>query len=131
MAAEKGHPWTTRLLEYYIDRSFYKEDGSLDTTPNTQIISDVSQSDFGYEPLNVTGDELVILDDDINIYPWFVFCPKSHLDGKIRLREETYAIHHFNGSWLTRKQKIRKEFVKILVRFIGLNNVVRIRNAIK
>ena len=52
------------------------------------------------------------------LFPKEYFCPKSYDDGKIYLTENTVAIHHFAGSWLTPKQKITER----VVRMIGYDN---------
>ena len=39
MAAEKGSVWAKELLDQYDARSFILEDGSLDLTTNTTVIT--------------------------------------------------------------------------------------------
>ena len=39
------------------------------------------------------------------LYPSEFFCPKNHLTGEIELTDNTVCIHHFNGSWITKKEK--------------------------
>ena len=56
--------------------------------------------------LNNTYQELA---DGLVIYPNDWFCPKDYVSQKILLTENTHAIHHFNGSWLTNgAKKIRQ-----------------------
>lgn len=45
---------------------------------------------------------------DIWIYPKAYFCPKSYEDGKIYINKNTYTVHHFAGSWVTKSGKIKK-----------------------
>ena len=36
---------------------------------------------------------------DIEIYPVDYFCPKNYNTGILKITENTYSIHHFDGSW--------------------------------
>lgn len=38
--------------------------------------------------------------DDITVYPWQVLSPKIKEDGSMHIGKYTYAIHHYDGSWL-------------------------------
>lgn len=132
MASEKKHPWIVELLDYYYDRPFVECDGSLNTTPNTKIITEISKHRFGFSQHNPNNNiNLVVLKDDINLYPWFVFCPKSHLDGKIRITDDSYAIHHFAGSWLSPKQRLTKKLIKAFVFLFGRNSYEYIKARLK
>ena len=96
--------------------------------PNTKVISEISSKHFGYDSQGSDCNTHIVLKDDVNIYPWYVFCPKRHLDGYIDLREETVAIHHFNGSWLSKKDKCIKTLVKLLVKIFGARIYNQIRD---
>lgn len=37
--------------------------------------------------------------ENIEIYPIDYFCPKSYSTGIIKITDNTYSIHHFDGSW--------------------------------
>lgn len=95
MGAEKGSVWAKELLDGYKDRSFVKEDGSLDTTTNTFVITRY-----------MVGKGLVLNNkyQDFpglcTMYPSDYFCPKDHRTGKIRCTKNTVCIHHFAGSWI-------------------------------
>ena len=97
MACEKGHPFFTRLLNDYNNRSFINDDGSLNTITNVVYITD-----------SLTADGLVLNDtlqtvDDFTLYPMVVFCP-NRLAMNPYKSDETYTIHHFAGSWLSEKE---------------------------
>lgn len=128
MASEKEHPWILKLLMYYDNRHFIKDNGQLDMRPNTKIISEISEKYFGYESEKANANDYLVLKDDLHIYPWYFFCPKSHLDGRVNLKDDSYTIHHFNGSWLTKKQKIIKFMINYFVRFFGESKYQLLRN---
>lgn len=95
MGAEKGSVWAKELMDGYKDRSFIREDGSLDTTTNTFVIT-------GY-----MVDKGLVLNNRYQdfpglctMYPSDFFCPKDHRTGKIKCTSNTVCIHHFAGSWI-------------------------------
>lgn len=50
----------------------------------------------------------------ITIYPAEYFCPLSYKTGKLKITERTYTIHHYNASWVSRKDKLKKKIQNIL-----------------
>lgn len=100
MASEKGGRWAKENLDYYNDKHFIKDDGTMDVTTNVQTITKIMLP-YGLKQDNTYQD----FNDLITFYPKDYFCPKSYKDGKIYLTKNTVTIHHFAGSWLTRKEK--------------------------
>lgn len=95
MGSVKEGAWVTDLLNWYNGKSFYQEDGSLDITPNTHIITQIAQ-----EKRMLINNEFQHIDGYCTIYPSDYFCPKSWKTGSINLTSNTYCIHHFAGSWV-------------------------------
>lgn len=116
MASEKNGEWVKWQLKYYIDRHFILSDGTLDITTNVLSISK-SMADRGF----VLENGVRNFEDMITIFPKEYFCPKSHITGEIHLAPNTYAIHHFAGSWLP--QTFIRRFS---VRLIGTKMVDRL-----
>jgi len=94
MGAEKGNPWAKRELDHYADLSFIMPNGAFNTKPNVQIITEHALT-HGLIP----NGKFQIVNDELAIFPKDYFCPKSYVDGKIYLTDNTYTIHHFAGSW--------------------------------
>ncbi|WP_289197957.1 glycosyltransferase [Bacteroides acidifaciens] len=100
MAAEKGSIWAKELLEGYNQRHFILEDGTMDMTTNTKVITKY-----------MLGKGLVLnnkYQDFPNLctmYPADYFCPKDHRTGLIAPTKNTVCIHHFAGSWLNKSWK--------------------------
>ena len=44
----------------------------------------------------------------VRIYPSEYFCPKDPINSCLTLTENSYSIHHYDGSWTTGKQKFHK-----------------------
>lgn len=110
MGCEKGSEWIKKLLSYYDNRHFVKEDGSLDTTTNTVSITNTTKSNFN---ISLNGD-FQKLDGVLTLYPKDYFCPKNHYSGEIVLTENTVAIHHFDGSWHSPEDRYANELKKKL-----------------
>lgn len=108
LAAEKHHPWIKKMLEDYQNRSFYGADSNLIscTFLNTQL----TIQEYGLVP----DGKSTTLDDDICIYSSEYFCPINYSTQKINIQKNTYAIHHYAGTWLSKKQKIGRIVKRVL-----------------
>lgn len=93
LASEKGNPLFKDFLDYYEGRSFYKESGEMDLTPNTVPITKILV-EHGLKPEN-TVQRLA----DITVYPEEYFCPKNPWNGETNITEAAYAMHLFKGAW--------------------------------
>ncbi|MDM1507652.1 glycosyl transferase [Myroides odoratimimus] len=122
MASIKDGRWVSDMLEYYENRSFIKSDGEMDMTTNVNVITDIMK----IKGL-VLNNSFQIIPNYIAFYPSDVFCPKSHLDGKIRKTDNTVAIHHFAGSWLSKTERRNKKIKVFLRSIIGNKNFERIK----
>lgn len=110
MASEKGGKWAKDNLAYYEGRHFLKEDGSMDLTTNVTTITNYMLP-LGLKQNNTFQD----FPDLITFYPKDYFCPKSYVDGKIYMTDNTYTIHHFAGSWL-QGLSLKERLYRIMLR---------------
>ncbi|MGE7182760.1 glycosyltransferase family 32 protein [Peribacillus sp. NPDC006672] len=110
MATEKNHPWAKDLLDQYKYRHFILANGKVDTTPNTEIITQKTTEKYGWIPKN----KYQVLQNGLHIYPFTVFCAKSFKTGKIMVTDETYTVHHFSGSWLSKTDKVKAKIFNFL-----------------
>ncbi|NHM29283.1 glycosyltransferase [Neobacillus terrae] len=118
MGSIKNHRWIKYLLSYYNNKHFINNDGSFDLTTNVTIITNMTKKRYKIN-LNNTYQ---VLEHGIAIYPKDYFCPKNYLDGKIKITDNTYCIHHFNASWHTEEER-KKHRKKIFYKnFFGKTN---------
>lgn len=104
MACEKGFSVFEKMLADYHRRSFIREDGSYDLTTNVILFTQECKF-WGFE-LNGIRQNI----KSFAIYPSDWFCPKSYETGEMHSTENTHAIHHFSGTWLSSvEQKLRRE----------------------
>ena len=87
--AAKQNPFLKACLDYYENRHFVREDGILDTLPLSRVM----------------GEILEQTKMNIEIFPWQYFTAKSYETGCEYPNENTYAIHHFAGSWKSEKER--------------------------
>lgn len=101
---EKGNPLLGKLLERYDGRSFYKDDGSIDKETLPKIIHKAILDNFTYKPIN-NLQEFEYDSSVINVLPIDWFSPKSWDTKEICFTDNTYSIHHFEGSWLKEEEE--------------------------
>lgn len=95
MACEKNFALFDVFLKSYDERYFLNADGTYDLTTNVVEITNFLL-EHGFL---LNNREQTI--EGLTIYPKDYFSPKNHKTKKIECTDNTYAIHHFAGSWLT------------------------------
>ena len=114
MAAEAYHPWIEKLLNYYHGRKFVLENGELDMTTNTVIITKITKEHYGWQEGNTYSE----LADGIAIYPFDFFCAKNGMTNEYHITDNTYTVHHFNGSWASKSNKLLRNYIRMIRRLI-------------
>ncbi len=92
--AVAGHPSLKPFLHAWEQRKFIRDDGTLDTLSSGYVDTRVAL-DNGYV---LNGQNQTIM--GMNIYTYDYFHPYDYMSGKTEMTDDTYGIHHFNGSWL-------------------------------
>ncbi|MDE5745026.1 MAG: glycosyl transferase [Paramuribaculum sp.] len=100
-AMPRGNEFCRAMSETYRSVHFVNPDGSY----NLKTICDYSTEYFAERGYKSDNKETVI--DSITIYPPQVLSPKSQINGELNITEETYAIHHYAGSWLTPYERFK------------------------
>lgn len=101
--AEAHNTIIKSMYEIYNSQSFYNQDGSLNLVPspeyNTKVLVQLG--------LQQNNTQQIISDgiSQITIFPTEYFCPKDFRTGALIISSNTFAIHHFAGSWLNSNQK--------------------------
>lgn len=136
IGCEKNNNWIRYLLSYYDDKHFINTDGSLNIITNTVTISRMT-----IEKYNVKLDgKLTKIENGIFIYPKRYFCPKLPGKSRVKITSDTYAIHHFDCSWLEGNKtiinfKLRNseklfKMKKVLIKIFGEEIFKKIRGKI-
>ena len=98
LACEKGFALFQSFLEYYSTAAFIQEDGTVDTTTNVYILSEICKK-HGFVP---NGKHQQV--QGLTIYPKDVFCPVEYDTMKLKKTRRTVTIHWFSGSWHTEEE---------------------------
>lgn len=99
MASREGHTFIKELLADYDVIHFKRADGTLDMTTNVRRITDHCLQ-YGLQ-LNNTLQTI----NGFTFFPKDYFCPKDYVTRVIRVTENTYTIHHFDGSWQSKEER--------------------------
>lgn len=102
LAANPGLGLYRDILDSYEQDHFIKDDGSYDLTTVVDRVTDILR-EKGLR--DVPGIQEVA---GVRIYPSEYFCPKDPINSRLILTENSYSIHHYDGSWTTSKQRIHK-----------------------
>jgi len=89
------------IMNHYHQHPFLDEKNRQDTTANPQLLVNALLKQ-GFKKEN--SKQFI---DNIHIYERDVFFPKKLDKGSFGTTERTVSIHHFSGSWLSEKDKIR------------------------
>ena len=103
LACEKDFSLFLEFLGHYDHASFLLPDGTLDTTTNVKILTDLC-----LEKGLVCNDSLQTV-AGLTIYPKEVFCPVDFDTKVLRRTRKTVAIHWFSGSWQTEEERLYLE----------------------
>jgi mannosyltransferase OCH1-like enzyme len=122
MGVVKQHEWIKELLEHYNQRRFIRDDGTLDTTTNTSVISEICKK----HGLKLDGSYQV-LSNRVTFYPRTFFSPFDYINGGNYLTEDSYTIHHYSQSWLPLHVRLRGKVKRTASRIIGPENISRLR----
>lgn len=129
MGAEKQFILFEKMLEYYAGKHFI-QDNNYDTRTLPKIMQSVLLENFQIKQIK-NINEFERSSNIASIFPSDRFSPKSYETGRIHQTENTYAIHHFAGSWLDDETlyiaKVRRQMTFLprqwrgyIAKFIGI-----------
>lgn len=113
MASEAGSHIIKELLDEYDGIRFIRKDGSLDLTTNVTRITDTLLNH------GLVQNNTLQSPGGFTLFPADYLCPKSYVDGKIYLTENTLCIHHFSGSWKSDEDIDAYKYKEILKGYFG------------
>lgn len=108
MASVKNEKNISNLLNQYTDRAFLLPDNSLDLTTNVETITKY----FIEKGIHLNNTFQVC--NGFAFYPSDFFCPKDANTKTLQITDNTHAIHHFDGSWIPKRRKIKYWFLGLI-----------------
>jgi len=103
-----SHSFFEKLLKEYENKEFVKTGGSFNEVTNVELLTEL----LAEAGLRKNNQKQLI--EGVNIYPQECFSPKDLQTGRIDRTERTVAIHHFNASWMSKKQRFHTKVAQIL-----------------
>ncbi|GGG84857.1 glycosyl transferase [Parapedobacter pyrenivorans] len=97
IGAEKGTEWVKNCLDAYKDRSFLAEIQHLNMSTVPLLIGKVFEERFNIANNNRGTPHS---NDEIAVFPFYYFSPKSIFSKSYDIKEETVCVHHFEGKWV-------------------------------
>ena len=99
LASPAASPVYREILDSYEAASFLNDDGSMNLTTVVERVSGIFRR-HGLSDRNEIQEVA-----GITVYPAEYFCPKDYRTGALNITENTYTIHHFDGSWCNEAMK--------------------------
>jgi mannosyltransferase OCH1-like enzyme len=107
IASEKDGRWINKVFEYFDGKDFKDKNGITDVTPIPYPMALKTKEIF-----DVKFDNTTQVFDDLTVYSRDYFSPKSNHTYEIYTTANTYAIHHFSGSWFPKCSQIISPYIK-------------------
>ena len=87
------------IIDSYKKEHFVNLDGSFNLKTVVARVSEIFYN-YGFIKEDIIQDVA-----DIRVYPTEYFCPKDYKTGVLNITDNSYTIHHYDGSWCTEAQK--------------------------
>jgi hypothetical protein len=125
IAANYGHSFYKKMIEFYKGQSFVVGKGVLNEIPTVVDYTTSFLVEAGLLEKNVKQNVC-----GINIYLEDVLCPISIVDGRMRLTDNTRSIHWFDQSWQSPWRKYTRKVV-LKVGGVPLKNFFKVLHRLK
>lgn len=126
MAFEKGHSLIKEFLELYQYLDFFDQNGEIISGTNVEKLTKMLKNK-GF----IQDNRYQKLEDGIEIYPKEFFSPYDYINCYYDITENSYCVHHFAVSWMSKKEQIKKEIKRNLVKIIGPKKLNQVREKLK
>lgn len=97
------HPLIEENKKRYENESFILKNGKIKKVICVEVTTEILNK-YGL----ISGNTVQELPYNTVIYPTEYFCPLKMGTNKVNITSNTYSIHHFDGSWKSNSQLMRK-----------------------
>lgn len=112
-ASRPGDELYAEIIDDYEKSSFKNEDGSLN------LYTVVQRTTFFLEKYGLQKSTEIQDIKGITIYPADYFCPIDMRDGRLKITNNSYSIHHCAASWAKKSDIYYAKLLRILYRCLG------------
>lgn len=124
MIARKKSRIIEKFIKVYDNLKFVNKDGTFNLVPNTYRLTEILK-EYGL----ICNNKKQTLENNVaDIYPIEYFCAYDMDNSHFIPTENTYTIHHYDGSWTSGKEKVLKFIKRSLSKIIGRKLYDKIRN---
>lgn len=116
-----GHVLYKELLDYYTTFEFILPNGAYNKKTIVEHTTEFLKK-YGLT-LNNELEEV----KGVWMYPTEYFCPLDYTTGELKITDNTYTIHHYMASWVSKSESLYKRLAQI----IGKNNTHRLAKLLK
>ena len=124
--AEKQSSLIKEWLDTYADRHFLSGD-KMNMQTNVFYLTNMLKN----KGARLTGERQELLDGDVLICETEVFYPYSIGESKKKDFSSSYTIHWCDGSWVSGKELIKHNLIKLTKKVLGANNYYKIKDMIQ
>lgn len=126
MGFEKGHPLVKQFLNLYKNLTFFDGKGQIITGTNVAKLTKMLIKQ-GF----VQENHYQELEDGIKIYPKEFFSPYDYINCYYNITENSYCVHHFAVTWMSKKEQVKKGIKKKIVKVLGPERMNKFREKLK
>lgn len=119
--AEKGDHICQLMLQSYATDKFVNSDGTLNLTTVCERETNILCQ------LGMKKDNKLQVVSGTTIYPSECFQPTDMSTGKVNPTKNTYSIHHYAASWVSKNDRMRGKIAKWFYRMFGSETANKIR----
>jgi len=116
IGAEKGNSIISSFLSSYSEMRFTGDE------PNSSLLFKQLIGESEYDLNSVYN-----LSNGETIFPRLYFSPKDFYTKKVEISTDTYAIHHFDGTWKNGKQKFKDSVQNFLIKIMGKEKYFKLK----
>ncbi len=119
IGSEKGHPFLNEMLEFYNHANFNIGETVCVNTTRTLLKYGLN---FNNQNQNLTND--------VKVYSTEYFCPLKYGEREPVITNNTYSIHWYAATWVTKPnfwQRIINKIKNLIKKIIGPKNVKKIQ----
>ena len=115
--------WIKDLLNMYETMAFYNSDGTYNCIPNTKVFQEYLERKFDYH-----WSDKIQEYSELVVYPSEYFSPLNCFDGRLNETNNTYTFHHYDNTWKSSKEKLKRKILQRITRICGEDLRYRIVN---
>ncbi len=117
IGAEPRANWVGYTLRKFQETPFWNEKGIMNLQPLPIALNQLMADYFHCKK----EDFEHLKSEEIRIFPQTYFSPKNLHTSRVKITPNTYTIHHFDGSWMTKTRTfyIKMNLHKIIIALLG------------